>query len=215
MGKTQKALTTTLWAALVVAMIGIVASQATRSRRGNEPRAMAADSVDRFEPLFDAPNFKLSDQDGKQVSSDDLRGSVYIADFIFTNCAGPCPVMTSKLVELEFKLTRGDVKLISFTVDPQRDTPEVLKEFAQRSGADESRWRFLTGTVEQMRDAAVGFKVAAKKEADESVTHSTQFLLINRKGQVCGIYRNGDEDVVKKLLADATELADRSAPATK
>ena len=221
MGKTQKVLTTSLWALLVVAMVGIVATRVTRSSSSSSSSSLPASSHargagDKFERMYDAPVFaSLTDQDNKPVSSDDLRGKVYIADFIFTHCAGPCPMMTAKMAELQSLIRHPDVRLVSFTVDPQRDTPDVLKSYAQRHNADAARWLFLTGSVEQMRDLAVGYKVAAQREADESVTHSTHFLLVDRGGHVVGVYRNGDEDTVKSLVADATELAERSARAAR
>ncbi len=219
MGKTQKILTAMLWVLMVVIVaVGVVV--VTRANRSARAVAGGGDAVvditsaqsaaDPAAPKFDAPPFALTDQNGKAVTSDDLRGKVYVADFIFTNCAGPCPMMTAKMAELQAAIRHPDVRLVSFTVDAERDTPAVLKEYAQRYNADDNRWLFLTGTVEQMKDVAVGYKIAAQKEADESVTHSTHFLLIGRDGKVAGIFRNSDEDGVKKLAAAATELAEQA-----
>src|SRR4051812_12153766 len=197
MGKTQKLLTVCLWALLVVAMVGIVATRATRSQPEHDlaehdlaPELAAAalsppaSSAPKFAPLYPAPTFKLLDQTGGNFGSDDLHGRVWIADFIFTHCAGPCPLMTAKMADVQKALTSPDVKLVSFSVDPDRDTPPVLKEYAQRFGADDARWKFLTGSKQQMTEVAQGMKVAAKDDPDGGVTHSTLFLLVDRNGDV-------------------------------
>jgi cytochrome oxidase Cu insertion factor (SCO1/SenC/PrrC family) len=208
MGKTQKVLMVALWALLVVAMVGIVATRATRSQQPEQQDAA------KFAPLYAAPTFQLTDQNGKPFGSDDLRGKVWIADFIFTHCAGACQVMSGHLQDVQKKLTSSDVKLVSFSVDPQRDTPEALKEFAGRFDADEGRWKFLTGTSEQMAAVAEGMKVAAKVDATAGVIHSEYFLLVDRAGQVCGIYHKDQEPEMKHLAADADELAGKSPEKT-
>jgi protein SCO1/2 len=204
MSRMQKALTISLWALLVVATLLIVTTRLTR-----QPAGASVGGAAKLQPLYEVPEFELIDQDGKTVKTSDLRGKVWIADFIFTNCAGPCPVMTSKMVDLQKLLTRPDVKLVSFTVDPERDTPAVLKEYAKRFGADESRWSFLTGDAQRIAELARAMNVAARKEADATISHSTFFLLIDRSARVCGIYRTSEEDSTRKLADDATELADK------
>jgi protein SCO1/2 len=223
MGKTQKVLTVCLWALLVVAMVGIVATRATRSQPEHDVAAqdvaqpldgaMAAGArqheAAKPAALFAAPAFKLLDQTGGSFGSDDLRGKVWIADFVFTHCAGPCPIMTGKMADVQKALTSPDVKLVSFSVDPDRDTPAVLKEYAQRFGADDARWKFLTGSKQQMAEVAQGMKVAAKDDPDGGVTHSTMFLLVDRNGEVVRLYHNEDEAEMKRLPADAEELASK------
>ena len=200
MGRTQKIVTTSLWALIVLAMIALVASRNVAARR--EPSS-------RFQSLFDAPTFEFTDQNGKSLKQSDLLGSVWIADFVFTHCAGPCPIMTSKLADVQKQVPRADVKLISFSVDPARDTPAVLKEYAQRFGADESRWSFLTGDKEKIYQTAADMKITAvPATSDAPILHSELFLLVDRKGQVVGIYHSSDETEVKQLIADATELAE-------
>jgi cytochrome oxidase Cu insertion factor (SCO1/SenC/PrrC family) len=223
MGTTQKIITTGLWGLMVLGMVAIVATRS--ARRAASPAATSGPESDglvvtgvqkpaaKFEPLFPAPTFELTDQDGKPFRSESLRGSVHIADFIFTHCGGPCPIMTRKLSEVQALLNHPDVKLVTFTVDPKRDTPEVLRAYGRDlASADFTRWTFLTGTEQQMRDAAIGYKIATQPDADDSVAHSTHFLLVGREGNVCGIYRSSDDDVVSRLAADAMELARMPAP---
>jgi protein SCO1/2 len=215
MGKTQKVLMIALWALLVVAMVGIVATRATRSQQPPEPQVQVIDgamtAAAKFSPQYSAPTFQLIDQDEKPFGSDDLRGKVWIADFIFTHCAGACQVMSGHMQDVQRQLKSPDVKLVSFSVDPQRDTPPVLKEFAARFDADDARWKFLTGTSEQMSAVAEGMKVAAKVDPTAGVIHSEYFLLVDRTGQVCGLYHKDGQQEMKQLAADADELAEKSA----
>jgi cytochrome oxidase Cu insertion factor (SCO1/SenC/PrrC family) len=206
MGRTQKILTTSLWALVVVAMIALVASRNVAARReARLPDAAPA----KFEPLFDAPAFEYTDQNDKPFKNTDLLGSVWIADFIFVNCGGPCPIMTSKLADVQKQVDRPDVKLISFSVDPERDTPEVLKEYGKRFGADESRWSFLTGDKQKIYQTAADMKISAiAATKDAPILHSVYFLLVDRAGKVVGVYDSSDESRMKQLIADATELAE-------
>jgi protein SCO1/2 len=213
MFKLQKIVLTVFGTVLAVALVGMVATRVTRPQAADaQPSGRRGDVRQReFAPLFAVPDFKLADQNGNSFGLADLRGKVWIADFIFTRCAGPCPVMSSKMAAVQSLLKHPDVRLVSFTVDPDRDTPSVLKDYGKRYGADDSRWSFLTGPADQMRNVARGMNIAAKLEDDESVTHSTHFLLVDREGNVCGIYGNSDEEVAPTLAADATELAKRPA----
>jgi protein SCO1/2 len=106
--------------------------------------------------------------------------------------------------------TPGNVKLVSFTVDPKHDTPQVLKEYAGALAADPARWHFLTGTPRQMADAAYGMKISvlpATENKTESILHSTKFLLVNPAGKVVGIYDSTNDADMKQLVMDAIRLA--------
>ena len=184
---------------VAIVAIALVAMRATQARNDKK-----------FEPLFSAPAFELIDQNGKPFGTADLRGKVWIADFIFINCGGPCPIMTSKLADVQNKVSRMDVKLVSFSVDPERDTSRALKEYAARFNADESRWAFLTGDKTKIYQIAADMKITAQPAtADSPILHSELFLLVDRKGNVVGIYHSNDEADMSKLVADAAELADR------
>jgi protein SCO1/2 len=210
MGRTQKIVTTGLWAIVVLAMIALVASRSV-ARRDARIEADAAPSPTKFEPLFRSPAFELVDQNNKPFKQSDLLGSVWIADFVFTHCGGPCPIMTSKLADLQKQVARPDVKLVSFSVDPERDTPAVLKEYAKQFGADESRWTFLTGDKQKIYDTAAAMKITAVPATkDAPIIHSELFLLVNRTGDVVGVYHSNDEPEMKQLIADASDLAERS-----
>lgn len=216
MGKGQKIVTTVLWALTVVGMLGLVGTglwakkhseeRAQRERDAAEA-ALASGTVPSWEP-FAAPEFSLTDQNGSTVTDQTLRGIVWIADFIFTNCAGPCPKMTAMMAEFQQRIDRADVKFVSFTVDPHRDTPEVLREYAARFGADHARWSFLTGPMPQIQVVLDGMKMAAMQGQDDQITHSTYFILIDRAGQVRGVYGQTDPTTPDRLTADAISLAE-------
>lgn len=139
------------------------------------------------------PDFALTERSGKTVTLDDLKGRVWIADFIFTTCGGPCPIMTSRLGDFMQTVKERNiphVSAVSFTVDPETDTPEVLREYATMKLADDYDWLFLTGTSKQLFELSVkGFMLTAQKgDEDHSVDHSPRFVLVDQKGRIRGYY---------------------------
>ena len=151
--------------------------------------------------LAELPDFSLTERSGKKVTLNDLRGKVWVADFIFTGCAGPCPVMSKRMQTLQAELLRDrkdSVLCVSISVDPVNDTPDVLRDYAETRGADPKRWLFLTGEKKPVRSlVADGFKLAAPKtpEEEEELLHSTRFVLVDRKGRIRGYYKClSDED---------------------
>lgn len=155
------------------------------------------------------PSFGLVNQDAQPFGSAQLAGKIWIADFIFTSCPGPCPIISSRMSELQKPLEKTDVHLVSFTVDPEKDTPEVLRAYADKLRAQSARWDFLTGPRDEIyaltRD---GFKLAVSDGSEEKGTpvHSTRFVLIDRRGVIRGYYDALAPDAVTKLLADANHL---------
>ena len=202
MDRKQKIITGVLWAVLVVAMLGVIGTGLWAKFRP-EPLPV----------LYDAPAFSLTDQEGKPFTSQDLRGKVWVADFIFTHCPGACPVMTMKMSGIQQAVADPAVHFVSFTVDPERDTPPVLKEYAQRYDADFTRWHFLTGDKAALFEAAAGMKLAAAPAGQfgPDILHAEKFLLVDGAGRVRGIYDSQDDADMKKLAADAAALADRQA----
>jgi protein SCO1 len=158
--------------------------------------------------LGDVPAFQLTDQLGRTFSSSSLDGHVWVADFVFTNCEGPCPRMSSHMRALQSK-TDAAVKLISFTVDPARDTPPVLAEYAKKFNNDSARWLLLTGEVATLnmldRDA---FKLGT---VGAEIEHSTRFALVDKKGRIRGYYGISDGNPVDKIARDAARLEKESS----
>ncbi len=162
-------------------------------------------SNDGLPVLSKLPNFNLTNQDGAQVGLDDLQGKIWVADFIFTTCAGPCPRMSSKMAGLQnyFRL-HPEVRFVSYTVNPEYDTPEVLAQYAQRYGAQNDRWTFLTGASEDIHSlAAQGFKMGSM---DTPLNHSTYFALVDGQGRLRGYYNSEDEPAINTLISDIQEL---------
>jgi protein SCO1 len=152
------------------------------------------------------PEFTLTAQDGQQFSSRALQGKIWVADFIYTTCTGPCPRMTSQMREVQDAIVKiPDVKLVSFTVDPARDTPQVLADYAKTHGASFEHWYFLTGpqaTLQKLdRDA---FKLG---NVDETLEHSTRFVLVDRQAHIRGYYDTSESSAIPRLISAIYELA--------
>ena len=155
------------------------------------------------------PNFQLTNQDGKAFGSAQLTGEIWIADFIYTTCPGPCPMISSRMSELQKPLENTDVHLISFSVDPGKDTPEVLRGYAERLQAQPGRWDFLTGPQSSIyKLSRDGFKLGVSDGRDEKgiPVHSTRMILVDRHGEIRGYYDATEPDAVTKLLADTNHL---------
>jgi protein SCO1 len=163
------------------------------------------------------PPFQLIDQTDASFGSEQLRGKVWIADFIYSSCPGPCPMISSRMSETQKPLRDTDVKLVSFSVDPEHDTPAVLRVYASRLNAQPGRWHFLTGDKNMIyhlsRD---GFKLAAAPNDGAGPIHSTRMVLVDRDGVIRGYYDATDADAVTRLLADTTHLLrEQPAPTAK
>ncbi len=153
------------------------------------------------------PAFQLIDQDGKSFGSQQLLGKIWIADFIYSTCPGPCPMISSRMSETQKPLRDTDVKLVSFTVDPQHDTPALLKEYATQLEAQPDRWHFLTGDKAAIyRLSRDGFKLASGEGGTAGPIHSTRIVLVDRSGVIRGYYDAMDADAVTRLLADVAHL---------
>jgi protein SCO1/2 len=206
-----------LWGLVAVALIGLIVAKILQDESPDVIKLVAKlvqphHSAPEPTALFEVPPIALTDQDAKPFSTAQLRGGPWVADFIFTSCAGSCPIMSHQMADLQKKTPAG-LALVSFTVDPQTDTPAILKEYGQGLHADFSRWHFLTGTRQQMNDAAAGMKIAVHPaDKDFALTHSDRFLLINSAGQVVGIYQGTSSQDVARLVEDATRLANSEKP---
>ena len=151
------------------------------------------------------PEFTLVDQTGANFSRAALDKRVWVADFIFTNCPGPCPRMSSQMHQVQAALDgERDMRFLSFTVDPARDTPLVLAAYARHFEAQPGKWFFLTGTVADLNRMSRG--VFMLGDVDGSLQHSTRFALMDRASRIRGYYLTSDEDAIPRLIADAKRL---------
>jgi cytochrome oxidase Cu insertion factor (SCO1/SenC/PrrC family) len=156
------------------------------------------------------PDFHLTDQLGRAVSRETLAGRTWVADFIFTRCAGQCPMMTAKMQQLAQTLSASSrVTLVSISVDPGWDTPEVLARYAEGAGAEGASWLFLTGEEAAIqRLCQDGFHLAMGEEGppEEPITHSSRLVLVDRDGAIRGYYEAADARDLAQLRRDAQRL---------
>jgi protein SCO1/2 len=199
-----------LWAAVVVVIVGLIAAFARQ--QWNKAMVRSAVMLDRFNALQD---FELVQQSGKPFGTKELKGKIWLADFFFTTCPGPCPIMSGKLAEVQEALQKtNDVKLVSFTVWPDYDTPAVLTNYANRFRANPDKWFFLTGNKKTIYDLGhKGFMlgITDKETGRENLKegefiHSTKIALVDRRGVVRGYYDSGSPEVVQKILVDVGNL---------
>jgi protein SCO1/2 len=159
--------------------------------------------------LGDVPAFKLTSQNGTAFSSDSLKGKVWVADFIFTTCNGPCPRMSSQMRRLQNALLKrsgalNSVRLLSITVDPQHDDPPTLLEYSRHFRADARLWSFLTGPEAEIRKlSADTFHV---NTAVNLLEHSTRFILVDGKARIRGYYESTDATMLDQLVEDIDKL---------
>ncbi|MCC6239585.1 MAG: SCO family protein [Phycisphaerales bacterium] len=204
MNRRQKKITVGLWALLLISSLILIALwsgfQLTHQTDPTtaEPQTRA--------PLFEVPAFQLTDQRNQPFTRQDLSGQPWVADFIFTRCPGPCPIMSNQMARLQEQLP-PNVQLVSFSVDGNYDSPEILAEYARRYNADPQRWHFLTGDTAVIEQVARAMKIAALHgPTPVDMQHGTHFVLVNGNGQVEGYYAHDDLQAQQTLIADAAKL---------
>ena len=159
--------------------------------------------------LGQVPDFQLTSQTGRPFDSRSLEGHAWVADFIYTNCPGPCPMMSSQMSRVQSGTTgfggaAGGVEMVSFTVDPARDTPEVLAAYARHFRAQEARWHFLTGPQASLN--TLGLNVFHLNGVDGSLEHSTRFALVDGRRRIRGTYLTSEDGFLGRLLGDIRRL---------
>lgn len=159
------------------------------------------------------PEFSLIERSGRQVTTGELRGTVWLANFIFTTCAGPCPELTLRARSLQESLKKygSRVKIVTFTVDPKHDTPQVLSRYAKKYHADPERWWFLTTDNEATMQTLIekGFLQTVLPEDHEGpIIHSTYFVLVDTKGRLRGFYDGLDAASKPRIMRDVRSILD-------
>ncbi len=171
-------------------------------------RSGSLSAGDRAEERAASPHFALIDQEGRVFRSEVLRGRAVLVDFIFTHCSGPCPIQTGLHAAVQRRLSpelRARVALVSISVDPERDTPERLRDYALARGADLASWSFLTGSPEQIDAVARGFGIGSKRAADGELLHTTASFLLDPEGRIARRF-TGIEQQPAELEAALREL---------
>jgi len=190
---------------VIVALIAVVAVRQQLRRPAGPPLPV----------LFGVSDFRLTNQLGRAVTLADLRGKVSVVNVIFTRCPGPCLTMSRQFAMLQQQLPAGEhVRLVSLTVDPEFDTPAVLKHFGAKLGTDPARWWFLTGPNAELRRVAIDdFKfVAVPKDAesqeskDDLFIHSTYFMVLDGRGRVRAVIESAEPGAVERTLETVARL---------
>jgi protein SCO1/2 len=176
--------------------------------------AHKAEEIERLSKIGPAPAFALTAQDGQRLALHELGGKVVVITFIYTSCADACPLLTAKMAGLQDELGKAfgpKVYFVSITVDPERDTPEVLTRYAQAHGANLSGWAFLTGTPDEIRAVARQYGIYSKRQAADDVDHTFLTSLVDQRGtlrvQYMGIRFDRDELLrdLQLLLAEGAK----------
>ncbi len=208
-----------VWGALVLLIVGILVMFIRQQWIGAERRTFVA--LDRLNTI---PDFELVERSGQPFRSvGSLRGKVWVANFFFTTCPGPCLAMNAKMAELQEAIRRknDELRLVSFTVYPEYDTPETLRRYAERFQARPDRWFFLTGdkpTIYRLahRDFMLGVTDAAtgeEKLKEGEFVHSTKLALVDRRGVVRGYFDSENPEAFQRLLTAIGEVL-REQPAS-
>ena len=150
-------------------------------------------------------DFSLLNQNGNNVTQEDYKNKIYVADFFFTTCPDICPIMTGNMLYLQENLKDTNVMLASFSVTPKVDTVEVLKEYSTLKGVDDSRWNLMTGDKKQIYDLARKSYLVAKAIPDgknHGMIHTENFVLVDRDKRIRGYYDGTNIEDMNKLLDD-------------
>jgi protein SCO1 len=178
---------------LPIAMLGCAKrddaprSAAKGDAPGGETSSAAAPSSAALPVLHHVPAFSYANYDGRTIADKDLNGKVYLVEFFFSTCTGPCPIMNRNAAALQKEFAPvPNFRIVSFTVDPDNDTPERLAEYARSLDANRDRWYFLRGKQHEIGAmAADGFKMG---DEEDPMMHSTHFALVDTKGMIRGYY---------------------------
>jgi protein SCO1/2 len=210
------------WALIAFLIAGVVTiSMWTRpASRSGGAAGVERPAAAELEAFGKVPPFSLTERSGKKVQASDLSGKVWIADFIYTNCTDTCPLQSAEMKTFQDRFaSEPDLRLVSITVDPKRDTPAVLSGYAARYGADSARWLFLTGAEKSIyRLAEDGFHLPAAEIARETKAessgathlHSPRFALVDRTGEIRGYYVATEKEALARLGRDAGTLLRRA-----
>ncbi len=194
-----------IWTILIVFVAGLLTLFAYRSWR-----SFYLTSQGNLPNLRTVEPFSFTERSGKTVSNKDLQGKIWVANFIFTECPGVCQAMSTQFAQLQNILRKTrDVRLVSFSIDPQTDTPEVLTEYAKRYQADPRLWLFLTGDLKTIHQLAEkSFLLPVEENPPDAVPangkylHSSRLVLVDAHGMIRGYYDGSEPEALQKLALD-------------
>lgn len=187
-----------IWLALVAVIVLVLGGLMLKPKPAIAP-----------ENFGSVPGFALTDQTGAPFGTEQLNGTVWVSNFIFTRCKTVCPLFSAKMAELREQAREEfpTLNLVSFSVDPDYDTPDVLATYAQQFNANPSQWHFLTGSTDQVRAVVTdGMKMymddASTVETPEALMHGSHFVLVDAAHNIRGFYNVNDETTIERLLTD-------------
>lgn len=204
-----------LFFGLVIVGLGIVLGTALWLRLGRHPQSGFGGGVadERLKLYGSVPDFSLTERSGEEIGLAKLRGKVWIADFIYTTCTDTCPLQTAAMAKLQEEFAgKPDVRLVSFTVDPERDTPGVLSLYADKHQADAKRWHFVTGQRDRIiRLVQDGFHLSVAtlpndSDANGMIPHSPRFVLVDKEARIRGYYDSRELESFLRLKNDIESL---------
>ena len=204
-----------LWALCVIVLAGLIGSALWNGfDAGLRYSARPEKALEGLGNFGTVPDFSLVERSGRSVKLSDLRGKIWIVNFIYTSCPDTCPLQSAEMAKLQGERDHeADFRLLSITIDPERDTLQVLSRYADRFGADPDRWLFLTGEKEGIyRLAQQGFHLSAvpvsndEGKNDPAFIHSSRFVLVDDKAEIRGYYVSTDPDALRRLRRDLKTL---------
>jgi protein SCO1 len=195
---------------LCILCLGVVLGTALWLKLGPRPTltAFQQKTLEGLNIYGAVPDFSLVERSSKTIRLADLRGAVWIADFIYTTCEDTCPLQSTELAKLQKEWhDKPHLQFVSFSVDPDNDTPAALTQYADRYNADKARWLFLTGEREQlMRLVQEGFRLSALPAPDHAMSgvilHSPRFVLVDQQARIRGYYDSRDSKALQRLRSD-------------
>jgi cytochrome oxidase Cu insertion factor (SCO1/SenC/PrrC family) len=204
-----------LWGILLFVSAGIIGAGlwaglgSGSKREGSAQRVL--EGLDRFGTV---PDFSLTERSGRRLSRADFKGKIWIANFIYTSCKDTCPLQSAEMAKLQGELAqRENLRLVSISVDPERDNPQVLSRYAERFHAQPEFWLFLTGEGEAIRRLAQeGFRLSAVPASDvvgkdgPIILHSSRFVLVDGQARIRGYYDSQDPEASARLRQDVKKL---------
>lgn len=190
-----------IWVGLLLTILLLLLAAMLAALKIKRARVIAAAQ---FPIISQVADFTLTNQAGGAVTLADLRGRVWVADIIFTRCAGPCPRMTRQMRDLQKALPQDSAaRLVTLTTDPKFDTPEVLAAYARKFEADTNRWTFLTGkpdviqklAIDSLKLTALEKKPEDRQDPQDLFIHSTLFVLVDKKARLRGVIETDGEQI--------------------
>jgi protein SCO1/2 len=196
-----------LWAGLGLVLVAVLGAGVLWTLALRQSGRSGAPPPETLPILGEVPDFALTAEDGRPFRRAGLKGRIWVAGFIFTRCSTMCPRITTRMARLQ-----DEADLVTFTVDPEGDRPEVLRAYAEAHGANPGRWRFLTGERGALyRLIGDGFHLSVSpnphpETAGDLITHSDRLVLVDPDFRMRGTYSSGDPEAMGRLRSDLDEL---------